>query len=109
MYQITINLSEFPGQYNHHGPTLVRRDDQGFALTPKIKERINWHGVDVLPYKIKGQSSKDIHPWLVDLEAKVLRAESCYSAAMDLRHKGLTSDVILVHHGWGEPMFLKDV
>ena len=107
--KVLLIHQNFPGQYNHLGPTLVRRCDQGFALLPKVKERMNWHGFDVLSYKIKGQSSKDIDPWLVDLEAKVLRAENWYSAAIDLRHKGLMSDVILAHHGWGEPMFLKDV
>ena len=107
--KVLLIHQNFPGQYNHLGPTLVRRCDQGFALLPKVKERMNWHGFDVLSYKIKGQSSKGIDPWLVDLEAKVLRAENWYSAAIDLRHKGLMSEVILAHHGWGELMFLKDV
>lgn len=76
---------------------------------PNVKECINWHGVAVFLYKINVQSLREIHPWLVDLEAEVLRAESCHNAAMALRHKGLILDVIWAHHGWGEMMFLKDV
>jgi hypothetical protein len=107
--KVLLIHQKFLGQYKHLGPALVRRGDQVFALTPKVKKRMNWHSVDIFPYKITGQSSKDIHPWLVDLQAKVLRAESCYNAAVDLQHQGLMPDVILAHHGWGEPMFLNDV
>jgi glycosyltransferase involved in cell wall biosynthesis len=46
---------------------------------------------------------------LSDLETKVIRAEACYRQALALKEKGLEPDVILAHHGWGEPMFLKDV
>ena len=63
----------------------------------------------LLPYRIKRSSSKDVHPWLSDLETKVIRAEACYRQALALKDKGLEPDVIRGHHGWGEPMFLKDV
>lgn len=39
----------------------------------------------------------------------MIRAEACYRQALALKEKGLEPDVILAHHGWGEPMFLKDV
>ena len=106
---ILIIHQNFPGQYKHLSPALVRRGDRVVALTPKVKERSSWQGVDIVPYKIVGSSSKEIHSWLRDLETKVIRAESCFNAAMQLRDQGFSPDVILAHHGWGEPMFLKDV
>lgn len=107
--RILIIHQNFPGQYKHLAPALVEQGHQVFSLTPKVEKVTNWKGVTLLPYKIKRSSSKDVHPWLSDLETKVIRAEACYRQALALKEKGLEPDVILAHHGWGEPMFLKDV
>lgn len=107
--QILIIHQNFPGQYKHLAPALVQQGHQVFSLTPKVEKVTQWNGVTVLPYKISRSSSKDVHPWLSDLETKVIRAEACYRHALALKEKGLNPDVILAHHGWGEPMFLKDV
>ncbi|MDB9708165.1 glycosyltransferase, partial [Planktotalea frisia] len=87
----------------------VEQGHQVFSLTPKVEKRTVWKGVQLLPYKISRASSKEIHPWLADLETKVIRADACYRQALAWKEKGLNPDVILAHHGWGEPMFLKDV
>jgi len=63
----------------------------------------------VVPYAISRGNGKNGHPWVTDLETKVIRAEACYLAAVRLRDSGFTPDVILAHHGWGESMFPKDV
>jgi glycosyltransferase involved in cell wall biosynthesis len=107
--QILIIHQNFPGQYKHLAPALVEQGHQVFSLTPKVEKRTVWKGVQLLPYKISRASSKEIHPWLADLETKVIRADACYRQALAWKEKGLNPDVILAHHGWGEPMFLKDV
>ena len=107
--QILIIHQNFPGQYKHLAPALVEQGHQVFSLTPKVEKRTVWKGVQLLPYKISRASSKEIHPWLADLETKVIRADACYRQALTWKEKGLNPDVILAHHGWGEPMFLKDV
>lgn len=107
--KILIIHQNFPGQYKHLAPALVEQGHQVYSLTPKVEKVANWKGVTLLPYKIKRSSSKDVHPWVSDLETKVIRAEACYRHALVLKEKGLEPDVILAHHGWGEPMFLKDV
>lgn len=107
--QILIIHQNFPGQYKHLAPALVEQGHQVFSLTPKVEKRTVWKGVQLLPYKISRASSKEIHLWLADLETKVIRADACYRQALAWKEKGLNPDVILAHHGWGEPMFLKDV
>jgi glycosyltransferase involved in cell wall biosynthesis len=100
----------FPGQFRHLGPVLARLNHEVRALTPRIKERTLWQGIDLIPYRPQRSSSKDIHPWLTDFETKLIRAEACHAAALRLRdEEGFVPDVILAHHGWGEPMFLRDV
>lgn len=99
----------FPGQYKHLAPALVKLGHHVLALTPKVDKPVNWNGVHVVPYKVQGASTKGIHQWLADFETKIIRGQSCYAGAMQLKSRGYEPDVILAHHGWGESMFLKDV
>ena len=71
------------------------------ALTPKVTELKYWQGIEILPNKITGSSSKENHPWLRDLETKVIRVESCFMAARIFKQQGFSPNVILVHYGWG--------
>lgn len=106
---ILLIHQNFPGQFKHLGPALADRGDKVVVLTPKVREPSKWRGIAVLPYAVRGTSTPGIHPWLIDLETKLLRGNACYDAALALRDKGFTPDVILAHHGWGESLFLKDV
>jgi glycosyltransferase involved in cell wall biosynthesis len=99
----------FPGQFKHLAPALVRAGHDCTALTLRVKEAGVWNGVRMLPYAIKRSSGQGVHPWLTDLESKVIRGEACYHAAIALRGTGYHPDIIVAHHGWGEPMFLRDV
>lgn len=99
----------FPGQYKHLAPALAARGDEVMALTPKVDKVGVWNGVRLIPYKVQGQSTKGIHPWLQDFETKLIRGTSCLRAALQLKKQGYEPDVILAHHGWGESLFLKDV
>ncbi|TCL00675.1 glycosyltransferase involved in cell wall biosynthesis [Shimia isoporae] len=99
----------FPGQFKHLAPALVERGHEVVSLTLRVKEPGTWKGVRLVPYELKRAPSKGLHPWLVDFETKLLRAESCFAAARKLRDGGFTPDVIVAHPGWGEPMFLRDL
>ncbi len=99
----------FPGQYKHLAPALAARGDEVMALTPKVDKVGVWNGVRLIPYKVQGQSTKGMHPWLQDFETKLIRGTSCLRAALQLKKQGYEPDVILAHHGWGESLFLKDV
>lgn len=99
----------FPGQFKYLAPALAQRGDQVMVLTPRVKEPTTWNGIRVLPYTVKGASTRGIHPWLIDFETKILRGTACHDAAAALRDKGYVPDAIVAHHGWGESLFLKDV
>ena len=99
----------FPGQYKHLAPLLASKGHQCVALTLRVKEPTNWKGVRVLPYRLPDRSGQSTHPWLLDLDTKVTRAEACFRAALRVREAGFNPDLILAHPGWGEAMFLGDV
>jgi len=98
----------FPGQFKHLAPELVKQGHNVFAfsLTPSPSL---WNGVKVIVYKTDRGSTPNIHPWLTDFETKLIRGEACYKAALELRDSGFTPNVIIAHHGWGESLFLKDI
>ena len=99
----------FPGQFKHLAPALAAQGHQTVALTLRVDKPTDWQGVRVLPYKIARKTGQALHPWLVDLDTKVTRAEACFHAALQLREAGFSPDVIVAHPGWGESLFLKDV
>ena len=82
---ILIIHQNFPGQYKHLSPALIARSNWVLVLTLKLKTSHQWQGVEVVPYVMNRGNSKDIHRWLGDLDSKIIRAESCFDAAMKIR------------------------
>lgn len=97
----------FPGQYKHLAPALAARGHDVHALA--IQQQTPLPGVVVHRYQVGRGNSKEIHPWVIDIETKVLRGEACAKAAMSLKQQGFEPELICVHPGWGEGLFLRDV
>ena len=98
----------FPGQYRHLAPALARSaGNQVVAL--RIGESLRWQGVDIVGYPVKAPAETAQHPWLSDLQPKLVRAEALARKAVELRDQGFTPDAIIGHPGWGETLLLKEV
>jgi glycosyltransferase involved in cell wall biosynthesis len=97
----------FPGQFIHLSAALAQQGHEVVALA--INQRSPLPGVKVLYYKPTIGSTPQIHPLVVDFETKVIRAEACARAALQIKQQGFSPDVIYAHTGWGEPLFLKDI
>jgi glycosyltransferase involved in cell wall biosynthesis len=54
-------------------------------------------------------STAKIHPWVADLETKVIRGEACFRKALAMKAQGFTPDLIIAHPGWGESLFVRQV
>jgi len=99
----------FPGQFKNLSPTLAK---QGHTVVAMTMQKINvgeWQGVKLFPYGTARINTPGLHPWLVDFETKVIRAEACFRACLRLKEKGFEPDVIIAHPGWGESLFVKEV
>ncbi|MBC5764738.1 glycosyltransferase family 4 protein [Ramlibacter albus] len=99
----------FPGQFKHLAPALAARGHEVVAMTMKANQPAQWNGVRLVPYAVGRASTPGIHPWLIDVETKVIRGEAAYRAALQMREQGYTPDAIVAHPGWGESLFIKDV
>jgi glycosyltransferase involved in cell wall biosynthesis len=109
MRKILLVHQNFPGQFKHLGPALAQQGHQVFAFSMRPHKPLTWQGVRVLPYRAQRASAPDVHPWVVDFETKVIRAEAAFRHAQALKAKGLEPELILAHPGWGESLFLKRV
>lgn len=99
----------FPGQFRFLAPALAQRGHAVVAMTMQSLRAQLWQGVRLLSYGVKRGTTPGVHPWISDFETKVIRAEACFRAALQLREQGFDPDVIIAHPGWGESLFLKDV
>lgn len=99
----------FPGQFKHLAPSLVRQGHVVTALTMQQTSATEWQGVRIFPYGTGRGSSPNIHPWVADFETKVIRGEACFRAALQMQRAGYVPDAIIAHPGWGESLFLKEV
>ena len=99
----------FPGQFKFLAPALVGLSHKVVAMTMQKNLPKDWQGVKLVGYGAQRGSTPKIHPWVADFEAKTIRGEACFKAAVNLRNEGFIPDVIIAHHGWGESLFLKDV
>src|SRR4051812_19190803 len=97
----------FPAQFKHLAPALQLKGYEVKVLT--LSKHPVPTGIDVVPYKLARGSTANIHPWVLDLESKIIRAEAAFNAAILMRDAGFYPDIIVAHPGWGESLFLKDV
>lgn len=107
--RILLIHQNFPGQFKHLGPALAQAGHQVQALTWGNAPPTEWRGVQLHHYQSQRSSSSSIHPWLSDLETKVIRAEACLQALRRLDNSALKPDVVVAHPGWGESLFIKDL
>ena len=99
----------FPGQFKHLAPALAQRGHNVAVLTLKKDLIANAPGINFFYYQLDRGNATNGHPWTVDYESKIIRAEACFKAALTLKSGGYSPDVIVAHPGWGESLFLKTV
>jgi glycosyltransferase involved in cell wall biosynthesis len=102
----------FPAQFKFLAPALAEQGHDVTALhrRPSWQKQGEWNGVKTIWYPISGSSTSGMHPWVIDFESKIIRAEACMQAANRLKEEeGYAPDVIVAHPGWGESLFLKDI
>jgi len=109
MAKILLVHQNFPGQFKHLAPALVRQGHAVTATTLQKAPPAEWNGVRLVPYPIKRGTTQGVHPWVSDFETKVIRGEAFYRRALQMREQGYVPDAVIAHHGWGETLFVKDV
>ncbi len=102
----------FPGQYVHMVRALVAQGGHqlvGLRMVEGRQPLPQLQGVQVVGYRPRRGSTAQVHPWVGDVESKVIRGEACAEAVEQLLAKGFRPNLICGHPGWGECLFLKDL
>ena len=98
----------FPGQFRHLSSALVDRGHDVAVLCPEGAP-VHDARIRIHTYSLGRGTAPGVHPWVMDLESKTIRAEACFLAAHALKKEGYYPDKIIAHPGWGESHFLKEV
>jgi glycosyltransferase involved in cell wall biosynthesis len=99
----------FPGQFVHLAPALVKQGHEVHALVLKKDVPAKWAGVHMHAYQPSKGTATGVHPWALDFETKLIRGESVFRKCLALKAQGFTPDAVVAHPGWGESLFVKDV
>jgi len=98
----------FPSQFKFLAPSLVKQGNKVWGMHMTSATTEVWQGVNLISNSTNKKNTPNIHPWVLDIESKVIRGEAAFRTAHKIKDK-FTPDVIIAHQGWGESMFLKDV
>jgi glycosyltransferase involved in cell wall biosynthesis len=99
----------FPGQFRYSASALAEDKSNRVIALGINPAAYPTPGVAYGRYTIKRRPTEGVSPLLQDFQTKTIRGEAAAAAAVELKRGGFNPDVIVVHPGWGEQMFLKDV
>jgi glycosyltransferase involved in cell wall biosynthesis len=97
----------FPSQYFHLAPELARRGHEVVSLSMKPHGPIR--GVRSYQYQVPKAPHPETHLYAMQLAYDVIRAEAAARSLLEIKQGGFTPDVICIHPGWGEGLFLREV
>lgn len=101
----------FPGQFKLLANALCgMAEHQVFSLRDGAwKDEVELSGLTQWAYECPEKTSSDIHPYLVGADAAVRRAQAVARFLQLKIQDGFDPDVIYVHPGWGDGLYLKDL
>jgi glycosyltransferase involved in cell wall biosynthesis len=99
----------FPGQFKHLAPALAAQGHEVVGVGMN-EPTIPQPGVRYFRHDVAAQPHGPRPPTqLKDLYGKVLRGESAAARLEWLKEQGFSPDVIFVHPGWGEALYVRDI
>lgn len=102
----------FPGQYLHlvqHLHRLGGYEILGLGEARNITNRGVVQGITTIGYRSPQGAGTRTHHYLQSTEAALRRGQTVARSLLELKAKGYVPDVISVHPGWGEALFIRDV
>lgn len=98
----------FPAQYAYIAEYLARKDEHEVVFITAGKGP-DIPGVRRVLYRTPDFSSAGVHPFLLEFDHAIRRAEAVAKIASSLKSLGYQPDIIIGHHGWGELLKLNEV
>jgi glycosyltransferase involved in cell wall biosynthesis len=104
----------FPGQFRHVVKALADIPGNEIVALGDVKNLNGLAAVNsavrIVAYSLDKNKAHDTHHYIRDFEGHIRRGQSVVKALLKIRDGDkFYPDVIVVHPGWGEGLFLKDV
>ncbi|UTW06970.1 glycosyltransferase family 4 protein [Pseudomonas benzenivorans] len=103
----------FPGQFKHIACALAddpRHEVVAVGDVANIKASLTLHPrVTVYGYASPKAGEQQTHVYLREYENHVRRGQQLLRACLRLKEQGFVPDVVAVHPGWGEGLFLGEI
>jgi len=102
----------FPGQYKHLAKILA---DQGHHVLALCDERLVSHAqsafpkIKVIGYPSPQEPALGTHRYLRDATWAIRRGQAVARLLIQIKNQDWRPDVVYVHTGWGEALFIKEV
>jgi glycosyltransferase involved in cell wall biosynthesis len=101
----------FPGQFRRLAAALSK--EQGLQIVTLGDESwmppFNLSGVKHLSYLAPEPSGQTTHPYVRAFETGVRRGQQVVRTLLAHKHQGFEPDIIYIHPGWGDGLYLKDI
>ena len=79
----------FPGQYLHIINELLRNTSNEVFAIGLVEKEPTWpESLKYYQYNIQRGNGKEVHPWAVDFETKVIQGEACARKLLELKEQG---------------------
>tara|TARA_B100000963_G_scaffold194636_1_gene169314 strand:+ start:7649 stop:8893 length:1245 start_codon:yes stop_codon:yes gene_type:complete len=98
--------NNFPAQFKFLAPAL---SNEGYDIHVISLRDFEYKNITCHKYEITTGTTKNIHKYAIEFEAKMIRAQAVALKSDELKEKGLNPALIIAHPGWGESYFLKEI
>jgi glycosyltransferase involved in cell wall biosynthesis len=101
----------FPAHFKFLAPALARAKQEVVCLSHKKPDpNARWNAFRHVLYDLPQQLQHDAgHPYLKPLKSALQYGEAAARACQGLKKNGFYPDIVIVHPGWGEGLFIKDI
>lgn len=97
-----------PGQYKHLCAALAAERKNEVVFITK-RRAIELPNIRKIVYGTSRPPTPNIHRYLVPAEQAIVQGQAVWRVCRKLKQEGFTPDVICVHPGWGDGLYLKDI
>lgn len=106
--RILFAHQNMPAQYAHLAAHYGRTPGNEVVFLTR-REGVEIPGVRRIHYNLHREPKQDGHHYVKFLDEHLLYGQAVAREAMTLKNAGFRPDIMCVHSGWGEALFLKDV
>ncbi len=102
----------FPGQFRRFAAALAREPGMrvyGAGDAEWMTETVSLPDIPIIAYPKPEEVSKNTHPYARSFDSAVRRGQQIVQTLLTHKRQGLEPDLIIVHPGWGDAFYLKDI